>query len=215
MIKALIADDQTLFRTMLEEVLRMDPEIEVMPSATNGREAVQLALKHKPDIVLMDIQMPECSGIKALREIKVNCPEIKVVMLTTFEDGESIVTSCQAGSDGYLVKDMKPDVLIMALKCICNNIFLMHQGAYDVIFPSIRMDPTEVDGKVTCGSFVFDKTDVQIIQLISDGKTNREIAQSLSYSEGTIKNRVSGILSMTGLSDRTQICVFALKNRII
>lgn len=215
MIRVLVADDQTLFRTMLEGFLKMDNDIEIVASASNGDEAVRLALEHKPDIALLDIQMPDKTGVEALCEIKAKLPGTKVVMLTTFEDVDSIAASCNGGVDGYLVKDMKPDILIMAIKCINNGIVTIHQGAYSVIFPSKGSGLSNNEGRVEFGDISFNRVDIMIIKLIAEGRTNKEIAQILNYSEGTIKNRVSNILNMTGLSDRTQVSVFAIKNNLI
>ncbi len=214
-IRVLIADDQTLFRNMLEGILKMDESIEIVATAANGQEAVQLAMEHKPDIVLLDIQMPEKNGVEALEEIKEHLTGTKVVMLTTFEDIESITASYFGGADGYLVKDMEPDILIMAIKCIHHDIVLMHKSAYSIISSTKGSMITNTKKYVKFGNITFDRIDIMIIRQIAEGRTNREIAALLNYSEGTIKNRVSNILSMTGLSDRTQISVFALKNNII
>ncbi|PKM93224.1 MAG: DNA-binding response regulator [Firmicutes bacterium HGW-Firmicutes-1] len=215
MIKVLIADDQTLFRTMLETVLASDNEIEVIGTAANGMDAVQLALKYKPDIVLLDIQMPQKNGIEALGDIKEKLPKSKIIMLTTFENVESIIASANAGADGYLLKNMKPDILIMAIKCVYNGIVMIHKESYDIIFASKSGAHTKNEGRIEFGDISFDRTDIRIMAQVADGRTNKEIAQILNYSEGTIKNRISNILSITGLSDRTQISVFALKNNII
>ena len=214
LIKIIVADDQTLFRTMLEEMLKLDKEIEIVASASNGFEATQFAIEYMPDIVLLDIQMPEMTGIEALKEIKKSLPKTKVVMLTTFENVDTIMDSCNAGADGSLVKDMKPDILIMAIKCIYNDIVLINSAAYSVLFSSKNTIVKSKD-KYEFGNVCFDYVDIMIMRQIVEGRTNKEIAQVLNYSEGTIKNRVSRILSTTGLSDRTQISVFALKNNII
>ncbi len=145
MIRVMVADDQMLFRTMLEEMLRKDAEIEIVASAASGREAVILALQHKPDVVLLDIQMPEKNGVEALKEIKAALPDTKVVMLTTFEDVENITASCHLGADGYLVKDMKPNILLMAIKCIYHDIVLFHRGAYSIIISSRGVLPARLD----------------------------------------------------------------------
>jgi DNA-binding NarL/FixJ family response regulator len=215
MIKLVIADDQLLFRTMLEEIIRKDPEFTLVGSASNGEEAVSLAAKHTPDVVLLDIQMPKMNGIFALEEIKSILPSSKVLMLTTFEDGENITSASLQGADGYLVKDIKPDVLLMAIKCAYHDIVLFHQGIYEYLFPLRGTLTPTTSQKFEYGNMIFDAVDIAIMKQIAFGKSNKEIAKMLNYSEGTIKNRISKLLSTLGFSDRTEISVFAIKNEIV
>ncbi|WHH61344.1 response regulator transcription factor [Petroclostridium sp. X23] len=215
MIKVLIADDQLLFRVMLEEMLKKDKDIEIVASCAGGEEAVKLSQLNKPDIVLLDIQMPDKTGVEALKDIKTHLPDTKVVMLTTFEDIENISAAYQLRADAYLVKDIKPDILIMAIKCIYNDIVLFHGSVFSAMVSSKMMLFQNTNDRVEIGDIVFDSVDVAIMKQIAEGKTNKDIARLLNYSEGTIKNRVSRILSTTGLSDRTEISVFAIKNQII
>ncbi|SFR71411.1 response regulator transcription factor [Anaeromicropila populeti] len=214
MITVLIADDQTLFRTMLEMYLATDKEIDVVASVENGESAVKMALEHRPDVALLDSQMPVMDGITALAEIKDKLPATKVAILTAFEDAASIANASGSKADGYLIKDMTPEVLIMAVKCIYNDIILIHKNAYELMTSFTSPMPGH-DRAITCGGFTFDKVDVMLMKHIADGRTNKEIAKIMDYSEGTIKNRISNIISMTGLSDRTQISVFAIKNNIV
>ncbi len=215
MIRIMVADDQLLFRAMLESMLKKDDELEIVASASSGDEAIMLALQHKPDVVLMDIQMPCKNGMEALKEIKAALPQTKVAMLTTFENLENIKAACQSGADGYLVKDMKPDILLMAVKCIYNDIVMFHSSVYSMMLSTKGMITNYSSEKVEFGDIVFDPVDIIIMKQIAEGKTNKDIAHLICYSEGTVKNRVSKILSMTGLSDRTEITVFAIKNQII
>lgn len=215
MIKILLADDQLLFRVMLEEMLKKDKEIQIVASCSGGEDAVKLSQLYQPDIVLLDIQMPDKTGVEVLREIKGKSSNTKVVMLTTFEDIENIMMAYQLKADGYLVKDIKPDILIMAIKCIYNDIVLFHNSVYTAMVSSKMMHLQNSNDRVEFGDIVFDSIDIAIMRQIAEGKTNKDIARLLNYSEGTIKNRVSKILSNTGLSDRTEISVFAIKNQII
>lgn len=215
MIKLVIADDQLLFRTLLEEVIKKDAEFELVASCAGGDDTVSKVLALHPDVVLLDIQMTQGSGLDALREIKNASPDTKVVMLTTFENDEHIRTACALKADGYLLKELKPDVLLMAVKCIYNDMVIFHRGVYASLVHSGFGNLRGTDQRFEFGDLVFDAVDISIMRLIAVGKTNKDIASSLNYSEGTIKNRVSKILSATGLSDRTEISVFALKNQII
>lgn len=214
MIKLIIADDQLLFRSMLEEILIKDTDIQLAASCGSGDEAVEKTLEFIPDVVLLDIRMPGKSGIDALREIKTALPQTKIIMLTTFEDDKNVALACELGADGYLIKDLKPDVLIMSIKCIYNDMVLFHRSVYNTI-QSSGMSQKASEKRIEIGDMIFDQIDVAIMKYISVGKSNKEIAQLLNYTEGTIKNKVSKILSTTGLSDRTGISIFAIKNQIV
>ncbi len=215
MIRIVLADDHLLFRSMLEEMLKKDDSIDIAASCAEGVEALEQCIKQKPDIALLDIGMPGKNGIEVLEELKKSLPEIKVVMLTTFEDDENIKKAVRLGADGYLIKDMRPEILLMSLKCIYHDMILFHKSAYHLLQTTIAGAEEERHKKVQLGSMVFDSTDIKILQLIVQGKTNRDIGNSLSYSEGTIKNKVTKLLSLTGLSDRTELSVFAISNNLI
>lgn len=214
-MRLLVADDQLLFRTMLEEMLKKDKDIDIIASASNGKEAVDLTKKYKPDMVLLDLQMPVKTGIEALVEIKASLPDTKVIILTTFEDSKNISAACCSGADGYLVKDMKPEALSLAVKCLQYDMVVFHKAVYETLSEHNTLGLRHSSERVEINDCVFDAIDLAIIRMIVEGKTNREIASSMNYSEGTIKNRVSKILSMTGLLDRTQVSVFAIKNQIV
>jgi len=215
MIRILVADDHLLFRSMLEEMLKKDDEFDIVASCSNGHEALACCKEKATDIALLDIGMPGKNGIEALKDIKESCPELKVVMLTTFEDDENIKLAVQLGADGYLIKDMKPETLIMSLKCIHSNMVVFHKGAYKLLQTAI-VDPQETKNrKITVDNMVFDAIDIKILQLIVQGKSNKEIGTILSYSEGTIKNKISKLLSITGFSDRTELSVFAINQGIV
>lgn len=215
MIRILIADDQLLFRSMLNEMLTKDAEIEIVSSCSNSEEAIADCMKYKPDIALLDIGMPNIGGISALREIKTALPRTKVAMLTTFEDDENIIAALELGADGYLIKEMTPSALIMAVKCIQNDLILFHNGTYRVLQSALELSQNTRAQKREIGDIVFDMADISIMKLIVQGKSNKDIAASLNYSEGTIKNKISKMLSVTGLSDRTGLSVFAINNDII
>lgn len=216
MIQVLLVDDQALFRLMLEEVLKSDTEIEVVDLASDGEMAVLLAIQHQPDIVLMDMQMPKKNGVEALAEIKKEVPRSKVIMLTTFEDSESITAAYLAGADGYLVKDIKPDILKMSIKCIYHNLAVIHQSAYQYLKQDYSHQYNKnAQKEIRIGDMILTGMDIEIIKLIAAGRSNKDIAARLNYSEGTIKNKITNILNLSGLTDRTQVAVFAIKNSII
>ncbi len=215
MIRIIIADDQLLFRSMLEEMLKKDDQIEIVASCATGEEALESSLKHQPDVVLLDIGMPKKGGIEALKEIKAALPKTKVAMLTTFEDEESIRSAVLLGADGYLIKELMPDELILAIKSIHRDMILFHSSVYGMLQAALSMTQKSREKKCEIGDLVFDAGEISIMKLIAAGKSNKDIAGILNYSEGTIKNKVSKILSATGLSDRTELTVFAINNQII
>lgn len=215
MIKLLIADDHLLFRSMLEEMLGRDTEFTVTASCSSGEEAVECCTVLNPDIALLDIGMPGMGGIEALRELKELCANTKCVMLTTFEDDENIKKAVQLGADGYLIKDMTPETLIMSLKCIHKNMVLFHRGAYRLLQSAVSAGAENGERRVKIEDMIFSSSEIKIMRLIVQGKSNKEIGAIMNYSEGTIKNKISKILSVTGLSDRTDLSVFAINNAII
>lgn len=216
MIKVILADDQILFRSTLEESLVSDPDIQVCASVSNGAEAVEAVMRHKPAIAVLDIRMPVKSGVEALAEIKSRQPSIKVVMLTTFEDRDSILEAYKLGADGYLLKNIRSEVLKMAIKCMYHNLSVSDLSVQSLISEYLSEKQINHAGeRHVFGDFSFDSTDLDIMRRIAEGKTYKEIGSAMSFSEGTIKNRVSGILGRTGLQDRTQIAIFAIKNNII
>lgn len=216
MVKIAIADDQVLFREMLDIILTQDPMFEVVGSASDGNEILQLCSEKKPNIVLLDVKMPGADGIYALLKIKENYPQIKVIMLTTFEEEDYIFKACTNAADGYILKDTKPEALINTVKCVNDGLFVMHKSVQQYIERQLtKAAKSEERFEVIEERFDFDPIDLSILKLLSMGQNNAQIAQSIKYSEGTVKNRISRMLDITTLKDRTQLAIFALQNSII
>ncbi|NPV42665.1 MAG: response regulator transcription factor [Firmicutes bacterium] len=220
MIKIAIADDQMLLRDMLSMVLSSENEIDVVGLAGNGKKILDICREKNPDVVLLDIKMPGSSGIFVLETLKKEMPHIKVIMLTTFGDESSVIESYKKGANGYILKDIKPQMLIMAIKCVFQGMFIMHDEIAGLIRKRIKPLASKNASELAeleelHDEYGFDVIDRKIIRLLADGKSNKEIGEALNYSEGSIKNRITRILNATGLKDRTQIVVFALKNDII
>ena len=216
MVKIAIADDQILFRDMLSIILKQEPLFEVVGTAGDGNGILQLCSEKNPDIVLLDVKMPETDGIYALLKIKENYPQIKVIMLTTFEEEDYIFKAFENAVDGYILKDTKPEALINTVKCVQDGFFVMNKAVQQYIEQKlIKMVKSEEVVAFVDEKLDFDQTDLKILKLLSMGKNNAEIARNINYSEGTIKNRISRMLEMTALKDRTQLAIFALQNRII
>ena len=212
MVKIAIADDQVLFRDMLSIILTQDHTFEVIGSAGDGNEILQLCDEEKPDIVLLDVNMPVADGIFALLKIKEKYPHMKVIMLTTFEEEDYILNACTNAADGYLLKDTKPETLINTIKCVNDGLFVMHRSVQQCMVKQLaKALQTEKITEIADERFDFDPIDLKILKLLSLGKSNAEIAQSLNYSEGTIKNRISRMLDITELKDRTQLAIWAVQ----
>ena len=212
MIKTIIVDDHCLFADALKDILNQDEEIVVKGTALNGKEALRLCREYLPDIVLMDIKMPESDGLQATKAIRGSFPDIKIVMLTTFEDDDHIIEAFLNGACGYIVKDVKPEEFISAIKCIHKGFYVMHQSVHAFILTQIQKVAQKKHEK---HSVELKPEDIEIIKLLSTGKSNKEISQLMNYSEGTIKNRISELIKKTGVNDRTHMVVYALKNDII
>ncbi|WP_432401521.1 response regulator [Wukongibacter sp. M2B1] len=213
MIKVAIVDDQILLSKSLKYLLEQDEEIKVVDIGTDGEDVISICRTHRPDVMLLDIKMPGMNGIEGLKLIKNKYPNTKVLMLTTFEDSSNIIDSFIAGTDGYVVKDIAPEELVIAVKCIQSGLKVMHKSVNELIVKEFlmkkenRIDISTEDIKVD-----FSKTEIDIIKLIAKGMSNRDISRKLSFAEGTIKNKVSAILQKLDCKDRTQIALFALKN---
>jgi DNA-binding NarL/FixJ family response regulator len=215
-IKVAIADDQVLLREMLKAILVKDPEIECVGSAGDGAEILRICETRRPQVVLMDIKMPTSNGFSALASIKERWPGIRVIMLTTFHEDQDIVDALSYRADGYVLKDVKPESLVMAVKCAVNDLCVFHRPVYEFVTRQFMMSVGREVAVPGCGDdAVFDAVDRAIIRMIAEGKANKEIADSIHYAEGTVKNRISRMLAASGCRDRTHIVMFALRNGLL
>ncbi|MCX7841626.1 MAG: response regulator transcription factor [Clostridia bacterium] len=220
MLKIAIADDQVLLREMLKMVLSSDNEFEIAGLAGDGEEILDICRRNKPDIVLLDIKMPFKDGFFALDSIKNEMPDIKVIMLTTFGDERNVLEAYKKGANGYVLKDIKPELLIKTIKCVSEGLFIMQDEIAGLVRKRIKLPAAKKTIEHEAYEQFYDKygldaVDRKIVRLLTDGKSNKEIGEAINYSEGSVKNRISRILDATGLKDRTQIAVFALQNNII
>lgn len=216
MIKTAIIDDQILLSKSLKYILEKDDEIVVVGLGETGKDALEICKKHSPDIILLDIQMPEMDGVEATRVIKSVNNKTKVLVLTTFENIDNIMESYIAGADGYIVKDLAPDELILAVKCVSKGLHVAHSSVQKIIireFSKVRGKRIELSDKNQ--EFTFMPVELEVIKLVSQGKSNKEIADILCFSEGTIKNKVTALLNKLDLRDRTQLVIFAIENNLI
>ncbi len=205
-IKLLIVDDSDFVRDGLKIILGMDEELEVVGCAQNGKEAVDIALKDKVDVILMDIQMPLMDGIEATKII-VSKNLGKVLILTTFDDYELVEQAIKNGAKGYIMKNHTPDKLKAMIKSIYNGVNVLDDKIMAKISQNIYAESPHFD------SSPFTSRELDIIKLVADGLANKDISKELFLSEGTIKNYLSNILNKAGLAHRTQLVVYYLTGK--
>jgi DNA-binding NarL/FixJ family response regulator len=215
-IKLLLTDDQDLIRESLHIVLDMDPEIEVVGLAENGRMAVELCEKHQPNVVLMDIHMPEMDGVEATKQIKQRWPHIRVIILTTFQEINYVVDALGAGAEGYLLKAIHPRDLAAGIKWVNKGGTLIPQDIAKMLVTRLQSEQKTGSTGAPAGakepdegprggtSYGLSDRELQVLDCISDGLNNREIAEKLFLSEGTVKNYISSIYSKMDVRDRIQ-----------
>ena len=216
-VSVLIVDDQRLVREGIASLLNIQPGINVVGTAVNGQEAVEKAEDLAPNVILMDVHMPVMDGIAATVQIRQRSPVCQVLMLTTFDDEEYIVRSLQAGAIGYLLKDIPADDLAQAVKLTHAGIYQLDPAVAGILVGQLTVDKGDSQDNSTDSPAEHDLTgrELEVLKLIATGMSNREIADTLNVSEGTVKNHVSNILSRLGLRDRIQAAIFAHKNNLI
>ncbi len=207
MIKVLIADDVAVLRMGLKAVLSQDSEINVVGEAGNGKEAYELAVRLKPDVVLMDMRMPDFDGGYGTRQIKDKLSGVKVLVLTTFDDKETVEKAMSSGADGYILKEMDSSQVINSIKAVAGGINVF----CDNIFQAIKKEPM----KQAPVNYDITEREAEFLRLICDGYDNKEIAAQLYLAEGTVRNGISRLLEKLKLKDRTQLAVFAIKNNLV
>jgi len=215
MIKVVLVDDQPILREGIKKLLEQDKEIRVVGCAGNGRAALKLCQQFLPHVVLMDVEMPICDGVEGTRLIKARCKNTKVVMLTVFNDDERIQSALNYGADGYMLKDIDQEKLILTVKGVAAGLGIMHKDTYKSVVKKAsshsRISIIENKGlKVHLSD-----RELSIIRLIVDGKSTNEMAQIVHLTEGSVRNIVSGILKKLDLKDRTQLGILAVKHDLV
>ncbi|KMY28147.1 LuxR family transcriptional regulator [Lysinibacillus xylanilyticus] len=207
MIRVLIADDHHVVRRGLLFFLKTQKDIEVVGEAKNGLEAVALAESIQPDIILMDLVMPEMDGIQATKRIKAKFPQIEILMLTSFSDRDHVVPAMEAGAAGYQLKDIEPDELVLSIRRIMRGENTLHPEATT----TLEMDRQEsINAPHVLSPLTPREQDV--LAELTKGKSNREIASSLFVTEKTVKTHISNIFTKLQVQDRTQAALYAVKH---
>ncbi|MBE9216344.1 response regulator transcription factor [Plectonema cf. radiosum LEGE 06105] len=209
MITVLLVDDQHLIRQGLKTLLELEPDLEVVGEAANGKEAVELVETLQPNVILMDIRMPLMDGVAATREIKQKFAQTKILVLTTFDDDEYIKAALQNGAMGYLLKDTPSEELAVAIRAVHRGYTQLGPGIVKKLLTQFSANTSTQSSSPPPILTELTKREKEVLRLIATGASNREIAQELYISEGTVKNHVTNILNRLELRDRTQAAIFA------
>lgn len=210
MIRLMLVDDQTLIRQGLASLLSLEDDFEIVGHAGHGAEAVSLVESLSPDLILMDIRMPVMDGVAATRTIRDKYPSIKILVLTTFDEDEYIVQAMQAGASGYLLKDAPTEQLASAIRSVHNGFTQLGPTIAPKLFS--RLNAQSGGQPKEDAQAMFTGRELEILRLLGQGKSNKEIAQSLYITEGTVKNHITKILSLLNVRDRTQAALWAQQN---
>ncbi len=209
-VKVVVVDDQTLFRSGLALLLGEDPRIEVVGQAGTGLAAIDLIASLKPDVVLMDVKMPELNGIEATRRILTINPALKVLILTTFDTESSIIQALQAGACGYVLKDSRADAIVSSIMAVMAGERVMASTVAARVLDILT-------GTSTRNEFYDGLTsrEIEILQLLAGGMANKQIAYKLRISEKTVRNHVSNIYEKLHIFDRAQAVLYAVRKGLI
>jgi DNA-binding NarL/FixJ family response regulator len=209
-INVLLVDDQTLVREGLSSLLSLSDNVTVVAQASSGREAVRLTTESEPDVILMDIRMPDLNGIEAVELLRKKGFQTPVLMLTTFDDHESIMKAIQAGAEGYLLKDVSLEVLVDAIEALADGKTWLQPAITERIVQGLKESKApESDNEQSLVEPLTDK-EIAVLRLIAAGLSNNEIAESLFKSTGTVKNQVSSLMAKLGVRDRTRAVLKAI-----
>jgi DNA-binding NarL/FixJ family response regulator len=206
----LIADDQTLFRVGLARLLEEDERVKIIGQAGDGAEAVKLAGSLKPDVVLMDLKMPNLDGIEATRQIVAAHPGVKVLLLTTFEADNHVIQALKAGASGYILKDSKPDSIVSSLLAVMAGERVMASAVANRVLEMLT-------GTTTPKEFYDGLTgrEIEILKLLAGGMANKQIAYKLKISEKTVRNHVSNMYEKLNIYDRSQAVLYAVRKGLV
>ncbi len=212
-IRVLIVDDHAMVRQGLRTFLELQdtsvPSIEVVGEAANGSEAVEMARRTRPDVVLLDLVMPQMDGIQATPRIIEASPGTRVVILTSFGEEDKVIPAVRAGAQGYLLKDIPPDELVQAVRQVHQGKVQLHPDVVRRLMSAVAVQPDPLASGDPEGGLT--EREQEVLHLIADGLSNRVIAEKLVISEKTVKTHVSNILGKLGLADRTQAAIYALR----
>lgn len=209
-VRVLIADDQTLFRAGLAGLLEEDPRVQIIGQAVDGADVIKRAAALKPDVVLMDVKMPNVDGIEATRTIVSEHPEIKVLVLTTFDADSYVLQALRAGASGYVLKDSQPSAIISSILAVMSGERVMASAVANRVLDMVTgtTSPKEFYDGLTA-------REVEIIKLLAVGQANKQIAYKLHISEKTVRNHVSHMYEKLNIYDRSQAVLYAVRKGLV
>ena len=215
MIKVLLVDDQDILVEGLKLILGKEEDIEICGTANNGRKAYEVCKWNRPDVVLMDIKMPEVNGVEATSMIKKDFPGVSIIVLTTFNDDEYIYDALKNGASGYLLKDASPAEIAGAVRTVYNGgALIQSEIAVKVLDKFSELAKGSIERQKDPKAELLTERETEICRLIAEGKNNKEIADELYLSQGTVKNHITKVLIKLDLRDRTQLAVFTIRNSL-
>ncbi|PEX74451.1 DNA-binding response regulator [Bacillus cereus] len=213
-IKVLLVDDHTVVLKGLAFFLSTQEDLELVGEANNGKEALVKVGETTPDVILMDLYMPEMDGVEATAYIKKKYPNVKVIVLTSFSDQAHVLPALRAGASGYILKDVEPDQLVEAIRSAYKGNIQLHPDIANALL-SQTLPVEEKEEEPSIQVDVLTARENEVLQLLAKGMSNKEVASVLVITEKTVKAHVSSILSKLNLSDRTQAALYAVKNGIV
>jgi DNA-binding NarL/FixJ family response regulator len=209
-VRVLITDDQTLFRSGLARLLEEDPRVQVVGQAVDGADAVKKAAALKPDVVLMDIKMPNMDGVEATRKILTELPETKILVLTTFDADSYVLQALRAGASGYVLKNSQPAAIVSSILAVMAGERVMASAVANRVLDMLT-------GTTTPKEFYDGLTarEIEILKLLASGQANKQIAYRLRISEKTVRNHVSNMYMKLQIYDRSQAVLYAVRKGLI
>jgi NarL family two-component system response regulator LiaR len=210
MIRILVADDHGIVRKGICALLQTEPDLKVVGEARNGQEAIHLALRLQPDVILMDLVMPEVDGLEAIRRILAQQPAARILVLTSFAADEKVFPAIRAGAVGYLLKDAEPTELIRAIHQVHGGESSLHPSIARRLLTELSAPPGQDPAFEA-----LTQREREVLQFVARGHSNRQIADQLGISETTVRTHMSSILNKLKLSNRTQVALFALREGLV
>ena len=207
----LLVDDHEVVRLGLKSLLEHNAKFDVVAEAGTAKEAVEKVEKYQPDVVLMDIRLPGTSGIDACQEITKRWPDVRVVILTSYAEDDMLFSAIRAGASGYVLKQIGAEGLIAAIEAACRGDALLDPAVTQRVFQEVRRAVKEEESAAFAN---LSQQEKYVLALVSEGKTNREIAEALFLGEGTVRNYVSSILSKLGVSNRAEAAAYAVTHNL-
>ena len=212
-IRVLLADDHTLFRRALADLINRQPGFHVIAEAASGSDAVRQALRLKPDLVLMDIHMPELDGIQATQQVASKLSDTRIVMLTVSAEDQDLFSAIQAGAHGYLLKKIEPESLFELLRGVFRGEAPLSRNTAMKILKRLSERKVET-GAVSSGEALTER-EIEVLKLLGTGKTNKQIGVQLNIAENTVKNHLKNILSKLHLENRVQAAAMAVRQGLV